>query len=251
MPYTNKRQEIGTPIQPHPTDDNPVNSDNTSPRTRKELVFAGVVIVLSFLLLLGVVALQITAIYFASRGLQVQNFKVSWCSPAFYLPGSSNPVVEDVNCNQMQIHINYTQGVGCIDLPGTRQQQWLIGTMAIVIASLIFQTIDFILLVLVNVDHKTFSGVKLKRPWFSIFIGLALMLTVAGMSGIHSMSLPQEINKTVFVPTNDNSPLFCKITLVPEGLRGSILGWTDGVFGSWGTIYFGSSTHDQLNITST
>jgi membrane-bound metal-dependent hydrolase YbcI (DUF457 family) len=130
----------------------------------------------------------------------------------------------------------------------------LIGTIAIVIASLIFQAIDFVVLILVNSKYKTFNGVKLKRPWFSIFIGLALMLTVAGMSGIHSMSLPEGINENTTLVKYDGSPFSCTIHLAAGGLRGSILGWHDGVFGSWGALYFGSQFSDkttQVKVTNT
>jgi hypothetical protein len=229
---------------PGATDDNPVHSGKTSPRTSKELVFVGLVIVFSLLLLLAAIALQITAIDFANRGLQDNSFNSTWCSPAFL--SLSQGEVQDANCNWRPIHKDERQGVGCVNLPpGTRQQRWLIGTIAIVVASLIFQTIDFFVLVLVNVKYKTFSGVKLKRPWFSIFIGLALMLTVAGMSGIHSMSLPEEINETVLVRMNDTSgPTTQCVTLFAAGLRGSIIGWHDGVFKSWGTLFFGASNTD-------
>ncbi len=113
--------------------------------------------------------------------------------------------------------------------------------MGIVIGSLIFEVVDFTFLILVNVKYRTFRGVKLKRPWFSILFGLAAMLTIAGFSGIHSTSMPDGINEKVLVVSNGTSPFVCTGSLHPAGLRGAVLGWTDGVFESWGSLYFGSA----------
>jgi hypothetical protein len=247
--HSNKHAENGILLQErHDGVYAPNNADNYSdngsknrrPRTFKELLFAAVVIILSFLLLLAAVALQVTAIYFANRGRLVKNLKVSWCSPIFQPFGVS---VQDAMCVWRPIAANSNKGIGCIEIPGVRQQRWLVATMGIVITSLILETIDFLLLILVNVKYTAFSGVKLKRPWFSILVGLAAMLTIAGVSGIQSMSLPVGINERTLVitATNVTSPFLCTGTLYPAGLRGSILGWTDGVFSSWGTVYFGSS----------
>jgi hypothetical protein len=101
---------------PGSSDDNPGNSSTPHPRTKKELVFAGLVIVSSFLLLLAAIALQITAIHFARLGLQDENLEVSWCSPAFY---SSGVAIQDADCNWKRIHITDVEGIGCVQLPAT------------------------------------------------------------------------------------------------------------------------------------
>jgi hypothetical protein len=33
----------------------------------------------------------------------------------------------------------------------------------------------------------------------------------------------------------------CRGTLTPPGIRGSIIGWSDGIFHSWNQAYFGQS----------
>jgi hypothetical protein len=113
--------------------------------------------------------------------------------------------------------------------------------MGVVIGSLVFEAVDFILLILVNIKYRTMSGLKLKRPWFSLFFGLLAMFIVAGFSGIHSMSMPDGINQRVLVVTNETSPFVCVGNLHAAGLRGSVLGWTDGVFESWSSVYFGAA----------
>lgn len=94
-------------------------------------------------------------------------------------------------------------------------------------------------MILVNSDSK-WVEVKMRRPWTTIFGGMAV-LGVTLLYGIrYSNELPPGITERVIVVTNvHNTTSLYAGKLVTAGLRGSIIGWNDGLFSSWGGRYFG------------
>ena len=161
---------------------------------------------------------------------------VSWCSPLFQPFGIA---AVDSNCRVYDILQSGTRGIGCIEIPGVWQQQWIQGTVAGTILELICESIDVLILALVSKTRKV-RGAKLKRPWATIFSGV-IVLGVTLVFGIqYATNLPPEMGTRVTVAMDALGPASYVGDLTTAGLRGAIIGWNDGLFESWNRAYFGN-----------
>jgi len=103
----------------------------------------------------------------------------------------------------------------------------------------------------------------MKRPWCTVglpfscaltlfmtqanmttqmFFGIIILILVATFGVFNSSNLPIGMTKDVWVYRNDPGSAdvsVCRGSLHAAGLRGSILGWTDGFLQNWDTAYFG------------
>jgi hypothetical protein len=149
--------------------------------------------------------------------------------------------VRDGDCNIYPIDQNYNKGIGCIYLPGIPQQGWLTGTVAGISISLVLETIDFFILMLVS-SSKRCRGVKMRRPWCTMFCGLVVLGVFLVFGVIYTQGLPPGITSKIWVVVNTDHPAIYSGSLSPAGLRGAIIGWNDGLFGSWHQTYFGPWT---------
>lgn len=52
--------------------------------------------------------------------------------------------------------------------------------------------------------------------------------------------LPPKITERILVLADVQGPVSYKVALHNAGLRGSLIGWNDGVFESWKDTYFGA-----------
>jgi hypothetical protein len=74
--------------------------------------------------------------------------------------------------------------------------------------------------------------------------GITILFILAVFGYHHATTLPTPITESVLVYFDDlasGTYSVCKGTIYPAGLRGAILGWTDGVFNSWKKVYYGPS----------
>lgn len=163
--------------------------------------------------------------------------QVQWCSSIFQPFGVA---VLDGDCNVYPINQSFNRGVGCIYLPGTPQLEWLTGTVAGTSISLMLETIDLMILTFVS-SYTKHHGVKMRRPWCTMFCGLAVLGVVFVCGIIYTQNLPPGITSKIWVVVNPDRPAIYSGILSPVGLKGAIIGWTDGLFGSWNQTYFGSS----------
>lgn len=69
-----------------------------------------------------------------------------------------------------------------------------------------------------------------------IILGLMLVFGV-----IYASTLPPEMTAKVWVVQNAGHPELWSVNLVAAGLRGELIAWTDGIFHSWGSQYYGKS----------
>ena len=192
----------------------------------------------ALVLLIAVVVVQILGLARAvSASKASAEPMVSWCSPIFQPFGVA---VLDGNCGLHSIEQSFTKGIGCIDLPGVRQQSWLKATVAGVSLGLIFEAIDIGILAIVHGSAR-WRGVKMRRPWFTMFSGLAVLGVILICGIMHASSLPLGITERVWVVTKAGRPAICTGVLQTSGIRGAIIGWNDGVFQSWHKLYFGES----------
>jgi uncharacterized integral membrane protein len=192
-----------------------------------------------------IVSLQIVGVYKAAQGSRIsKDLMVSWCSPLFTF---FTVAASDANCNLYTTTASSAKGLGCINLPAAQQKDWLKATVALGSMSLIFEFCDFLILVLVH-GKTRWRNIKMKRPWFTMFSGILILVILAIFGYQHTTELPHPITETVMVYFNDlaaDAQTVCVGKIYPAGLRGAILGWTDGVFDSWGSVYYGSSVHSR------
>ncbi|KAL8934116.1 MAG: hypothetical protein Q9216_006062 [Gyalolechia sp. 2 TL-2023] len=189
-------------------------------------------------LFLAVLALQVLGLIQAARAVKSLSEPplVSWCSPLFQPFGLA---VVDSNCGVYEIAQSGNRGIGCIKIPGLWQQQWLMGTVIGTSLALFCELADVLVLALVS-STKRIRGAKLRRPWTTIFGGLTV-LGVTLVCGVqYTTYVPQAMGRRVTVAMGVQGPTCYFGDLEPAGLRGAIIGWTDGLFESWGNAFFGS-----------
>ncbi|KAL6717715.1 hypothetical protein ACLMJK_005630 [Lecanora helva] len=161
----------------------------------------------------------------------------SWCSPLFQPFGLA---AVDGNCNVYPIDQSAHRGIGCIHIPGQWQQHWLKGSVAGISIELVTELIDLLILSLVNGRRKIFQAVKLKRPWTTMFSGLVVLIVTLIYGFNYSQYLPPGLTEKVMVFMDVQGPAAYAGTLTGGGLRGTIIGWNDGLFESWKATYFGN-----------
>jgi len=192
--------------------------------------FSTLLLTLSTILFIAILSLQIIGLVSATHGFvgsapQVQ----SYCSPAFVL----GRTVYDVLCN------NYTitpvdNGTGCIDIPGN-QNQWLQATMATLIVEIILEMLDGMTLLLVN-SNRHVREVKMKRPWCTMFFGVAAWAVFIAVGVYQTMEYPLPAHSIAIAGPYEQT---CRAELYAAGLRGTIIAWSDGIFAGLGSTYFG------------
>ncbi|EON61612.1 hypothetical protein W97_00827 [Coniosporium apollinis CBS 100218] len=193
---------------------------------------------LAAILCIILVVLQILGLVSADMARQhTKDLTVEWCSPMFQV---SALAVLDGNCQFHPIKSAMNKILGCIDLPATQQIDWLNATVMILSVSLCCEAFDTVLLASVNFGCR-WRGMRMRRPWLSMIGGVLVLVVMAVVGQINASSLPQGMG-TVWVYRREPSlgaMTVCQGRLADAGIRGSILGWTDGFLNSWGTTYYG------------
>jgi hypothetical protein len=217
--------------------------EGEAPRTLTDMVETPIyqdssfyVAALSLLFFICIVVLQAVGLKHAVDGVKGGIVpQVRWCSPIFQPFGIA---VRDGDCHIYNIDQSFNKGIGCIYLPGIQQEEWLKGTVAGTSISLLLEIIDLIVLMFVSSHYKP-RGVKMRRPWCSMFSGLAILGAMLMFSVIYAQDLPPGITSKIWVVINSEKPSIYSGQLCSAGLRGAMIGWNDGLFSSWGKTYFG------------
>lgn len=163
--------------------------------------------------------------------------QVRWCSPLFQPFGIA---VRDGNCAIHPIDQSFNKGIGCIPLPGTRQASWITGTIWGISISLVLQVGDVFILCLTG-KNEDFYTIKMRRPYCSIIAGLCVLFIMFGYALQYSEGLPEGITSKIFVVVQAGGHfLVYEGELVGAGMRGEVIGWSDGLFKSWNSTYFGN-----------
>ncbi|KAK7751971.1 hypothetical protein SLS62_006114 [Diatrype stigma] len=214
-------------------------SINTEENSYKQLRGKAIIVTLSALLFSGLVAIQTMGLASAIQGLRSrEELTSSWCSPMFQ---SFAIAVGDGNCAIHPVHPSASKGIGCITLSGRQQAGWLAGTAAGTAVSLALQLADLLVLALVESAAK-WRGVKMRRPWATMFAGIVVLVVYVVYGVVNASRLPGDMTERVWVFRQEPSlgiATVCRGTITPPGVRGSIMGWTDGFLSSWGRAYFG------------
>lgn len=193
---------------------------------------------LSAILFIIIVVLQLLGLraVFGKGGLR-EAPQATWCSPLFQPFGIA---VLDGDCDVYPVNRRLTEGIGCIKLPGLWQREWFWISAIGTILCLFAQLVDLVLMALVNGKSKVGGAVKLKRPWSTMILGLAAICITLFFGVEYSNMLPPGITRRVLIVADVGHPMGFEGTLVTAGLRGALIGWSDGLFTSWGKAYFGS-----------
>jgi hypothetical protein len=191
-------------------------------------------------LLIGLmlILLQLIGLGYAVQGRRVLNMKAIWCSPMFRAS-----VAVSSNCELFPVLLSASNGIGCIRLPAVDQYRWLTATVAILSLCLVLELVDGFILVSVSNHASCWRGARLKRPWFTMIAGNVILVVILIGGIFMAIQLPREVNKYVSVfkyEASINASTVCAGELLSPGVRGSIIGWTDGFLHSWGEAYQGS-----------
>lgn len=80
----------------------------------------------------------------------------------------------------------------------------------------------------------------MKRPWTTMVCGL-VVLGVTLIFGLqYAFTLPPGITDRVTIAVNVNGTRAFDARLTSAGLRGTMIGWNDGLFESWKGMYSGA-----------
>jgi hypothetical protein len=188
-------------------------------------------------LLTGLVLLilQLYGLVSAAQGRRARGLKAIWCSTMF-----QSSLSVSSNCELYPISLSKSPGTGCIELPAIDKQRWLEASVAVLSVSLLFEAFDALILISVSNNTCCWNGARRKRPWFTMFAGNAILLAVLITGVFQALSLPYQINKHLSVFRYEGSigaATVCSASILPPGVRGSIIGWTDGFLNSWGETY--------------
>jgi hypothetical protein len=199
-----------------------------------------------FALFFGLVllALQIWGLVAAQSGLKKRDLTVNWCSPTFR---DFALAITTGNCERYSIIDSSSNGIGCVQLPASQQEEWLKGTVGALSISLLCEAIDLFLVRFVKKEDKEGNpiearGTRLRRPWCSLFLGPLVFVILIYHGASAANDLPPGVTDLVWIYRKEpmaEAGRVCQAHLRSPGLRGMIIGWTDGLFDSWGTLYHG------------
>ena len=225
-----KDQEIQTDT--YPEEDETVNDhlverrESSLPTHVMPWQFVVVLVLASSILITLFILQGVGLVYSVLRYIELERENApfaSFCSPAFVLGG--DVFVQDSACHSYSINPKADRGTGCILLPGD-QKPWLLATIIALSVELFLEVGDcFILL----------RG-KSQRPWLTMSVGLIVWSLLIGFGVMRSNMLPLPNPVVGILAANETA---CTTQLASAGLRGSIIGWSDGIFDWWNTTYFG------------
>jgi hypothetical protein len=179
--------------------------------------------------------LQLYGLAAAVNGQRREDITATWCSPLF----TSGIAAQIGSCSLYQIDRSYSQSIGCIRLQGYDQYAWLKASIILVSLSLIFEVFDCVVLSLVHKDSR-WHGAKMKRPWFTMFTGNVVLVVMIVVGVFQSQRLPKSVNERMMIYKYETSlklASVCVGEVTPYGVRGEIIGWTDGFLRAWGETY--------------
>ena len=133
---------------------------------------------LALLLFLVVFGLQIPGFQATSKLAHANKVPlVQWCSPLLQPFGVA---LIDGDCHiYTVVRHQRSVGVGCVLIPGTQQKAWIMLTLVVCSMALVVEAVDLLMLILVDTKSK-WNGVKMKRPWCTMFGGLVVLGIVLG-----------------------------------------------------------------------
>ncbi|KAF4472922.1 hypothetical protein FALBO_185 [Fusarium albosuccineum] len=202
--------------------------------TEAELVGRAWLALLALVLGLLLLGIQVFGLAIASKGVRDEHVEAKWCSTLF-----TGALAVETGCQIHNVTASFSQGVGCITIKGYEQYTWLQASIIIISISLAFQIFDCVIMMLVRGTTR-WRGAKMKRPWFTMFTGNIVLLVLIIVGVFQSQRLPRNVEHRVTIyeqGRGHRNATACIGQLTPYGVRGQIIGWTDGFLESWGDTY--------------
>ncbi|KAM0323266.1 hypothetical protein ACHAQA_008857 [Verticillium albo-atrum] len=207
----------------------------------RDLAPKALLTLLALLLLTTLLILQLVGLASAASGRETPDLAAVWCSPMFQSGEAVLATPATCKSAPYSVDKSASQGIGCIRLPADDQRRWLTATVAVLSVSLVAQVLDAAVLLLVGNNVRWWRA-RMKRPWFTMVLGNAVLVSILILGVVSSSGLPKYVDRTVWVFKYEQSvgtASVCRGTLISAGVRGSIIGWTDGFLHSWGEAYSG------------
>ena len=196
-------------------------------RTRNTTDFLCMII--SALLLVTAIFLQGAGLVFAIihfLGRNQLQLQTTWCSPAFQLGNRTF----NAQCTYLPITQHETLGIACVSVPGN-QATWLGWTAVGVLILLIVELSELIILFLP--PFKKFRENRgYRAPIVTTIAGIVVWVAFVAVGFTQMKTLPTGLsdNRLGIVSSMEGT---CAFDAFPSGLRGTIIAWSDGLFGGW------------------
>ena len=185
--------------------------------------------IISIILLVTSILLQVAGLVFAIirflRRSQLQ-LQTTWCSPACQLGNETF----NSECTHFPIVQHETLGIACVSVPGN-QATWLGWTVVGVLVLLIVELSEVAILFL-----PQFKKFRVNRgyraPIVTTLAGIIVWVSFIVIGFIQIRALPAGLseNRLGIVSSMEGT---CAFDAFPGGLRGTIIAWSDGLFGGW------------------
>jgi hypothetical protein len=183
-----------------------------------------VLLLIMFILLQGAGFFFSVTQFFRRHQLQLQT---SWCSPAFQLGNGTF----DAECTLFPITQFETLGVACVSVPGN-QGTWLGWTAIGVLALLILEFVEMTIL-FTPWFRRLRVGHGYRAPIATTLAGIVVWVAFIVVGFYQMKVLPPGLSESRLGITGEMEGGMCAFDAFPAELRGSIIAWSDGIFGGW------------------
>jgi hypothetical protein len=186
--------------------------------------------IISALLLVAFIVIQGAGFFFATtqffRRNQLQ-LQTTWCSPAFQLGNETF----NAECTYLPIIQYETLGVACVSVPGG-QGTWLGWTAIGVFILLILELVEMVILFFpccrqFRVKHHY------RAPIATTLAGIVVWVAFIVVGFYQMKLLSPGLSEGRIGIVGDMEGSMCAFDAFPGELRGTIIAWSDGIFGGW------------------
>jgi hypothetical protein len=186
-------------------------------------------VVIAAILLVATMFLQGAGLIFAIIRFLARNksqLQTTWCSPAFQLGNETF----NSECTYFPITQYETLGIACVSVSGN-QATWLGWTAVGLLVLLIVELTELAILFLP--PFKKFRANRgYRSPIVTTLGGIVVWVAFIVVGFVQMRALPVGLseNRLGIVSSMEGT---CAFDAFPGGLRGTIIAWSDGLFGGW------------------
>jgi hypothetical protein len=246
IPPVHAHDEEMEPMNVNPNNDGTSHHRNDTASNKK---IPGVVIWSAVVLVVLVWVVMFVGLVNAGKILPQSKTALSYGSPLF----TNAMAVLTAHCKEYPIDQDHYKGLGLTTINTATPSVYTKFAFGFILFSAVALVVEAIAIYYAVVNARD-RNTERQRPNFCVptvgkyrFPAVSAILTVTAyiclicLSVRASTTLPRGMTKDVVVAYPvDNSPLFCRATLRPPGLRGLTLEYLDGVFEAWGGVWFGT-----------
>lgn len=188
--------------------------------------------IVSAILLISLIALQCTGLYFSITQFLQRNklqLQTTWCSPAFQLGNETF----NSECTYFPITQYESLGIACVRVTGD-QPTWLGWTALGVFIFLIVEVVECYIL-FVPGRRKFRIHYHYRAPFVTTLGGIIVWVAFIMVGWSQMKHLPMGLSESRLGIMSEMEGT-CGFNAFPGGLRGTIIAWSDGVF-QGGSLY--------------